>query len=109
MNTLGVVAENFALSYLRGQGLQLIERNFSCKLGEIDLIMQAGEVLVFVEVRQRKNANFGTAAASITPKKQHKLTLTAQVYLSRYPKIPACRFDALVITGKEVEWLKNII
>lgn len=109
MNTLGVAAENFALGYLRAQGLQLIERNFSCKLGEIDLIMQADNVLVFVEVRQRKNANFGTAAASITPQKQRKLTLAAQTYLSRYPKMPACRFDALVITGQEVEWLKNII
>ncbi len=99
-------AENQAQSYLARQGLRPIARNFRVRGGEIDLIMQDGPTLVFVEVRQRKNADFGGAAASITRKKQERILLAARHYLSRHGEC-ACRFDCLLIEGETFNWLKN--
>ena len=61
----GQLGEDQALIYLQQQGLHLLERNFRCKAGEIDLVMQDGKVLVFVEVRLRSDSKFGGAAASV--------------------------------------------
>ena len=76
----GQAGEDAALRYLQQQGLRLVQRNFLCKLGEIDLVMQEGESLVFVEVRQRAAGRFGGAAASITPAKQRRMWQAAQVF-----------------------------
>lgn len=104
----GVEAENAALEYLQDQGLQLIERNFQCRSGEIDLIMQESDSLVFVEVRYRKSNQFGGAAASITQAKQTKIIKTAQYYLLRYRHQPAMRFDVIAIEGQSSpNWIKN--
>jgi putative endonuclease len=105
----GEAGEDAALRYLLKQGLQLVKRNFRCKGGEIDLIMREREGLVFVEVRQRADRNFGGAAASITPAKQRRLVVAAQLYLQRYRQPPPCRFDVVAIDGKELEWLRNVI
>ena len=107
--TLGREGEDRALVYLENRGLTLVERNFRCKMGEIDLIMRDADTLVFVEVRRRNNSRYGGASASITPSKQKKLVLAAQVFLSRHAVLPKCRFDVIAMTGDEVEWLKNAI
>ena len=80
-----------ALTYLQHNGLTLVERNFRCRLGEIDLIMLDHGTLVFVEVRKRKNMRHGGAAGSVTASKQARLISAAQVYLSRYKEHPGCR------------------
>ncbi|HYD97491.1 MAG TPA: YraN family protein [Noviherbaspirillum sp.] len=110
----GDAAEDRALSWLQRQGLRAVERNFRCKGGEIDLVMQDGDTLVFVEVRQRADRNFGGAAASVTPRKQARLVLAAQTFLQRYRNPPPCRFDVIAIDGSAsdgsaLEWLKNAI
>jgi putative endonuclease len=105
----GKVAEDAALAYLESQGLALETRNFSCRGGEIDLIMRHNGVLVFVEVRQRASASYGGAAASITPAKQRRMTIAAQTYLLRLKKLPPCRFDALTFDGAKLSWLQNIL
>jgi putative endonuclease len=105
----GQAAENAALCYLEQQGLRQVERNFSTRLGEIDLIMWHQQTLVFIEVRQRSNPHFGGAVASISLAKQDKLWNTAQLYLKRFSTLPACRFDLLAINGPEIEWIKNFI
>lgn len=105
----GAQWEQLALDYLRQRGLRLVEANFQCKGGEIDLIMQDGEALVFVEVRQRADRFHGGAAASITPAKIRRLIVAAQVYLLRYRRQPACRFDVVAIDGGQFEWLRNVI
>jgi putative endonuclease len=105
----GQVGEDQALAYLTQNGLTLVERNFRCKGGEIDLIMQAGGTLVFVEVRKRADSAYGGAAASVTARKQKRLITAAQVYLQRYRMPPACRFDVVAIDGASIEWLKNAI
>ena len=94
---IGAQAEIAAARYLRQRGLQLVMQNYHCRFGEIDLIMQEGETLVFAEVRFRSSKDFGGAAASIDARKQSKLICTAQHYLSKLAHIPPCRFDAVLL------------
>jgi putative endonuclease len=105
----GQAGEDHALAHLQKNGLCLVERNFRCKGGEIDLVMQEGGTLVFVEVRKRADSAYGGAAASVTPRKQRRLIIAAQVYLQRYRMPPACRFDVVAIDGTVIDWLKNAI
>lgn len=110
MNPHGAQAEQWALHYLQGQGLRLVTQNYRSRFGEIDLIMQQGAVLVFVEVRLRRNGNFGGAAASIDPHKQQRLIRTAEQYLTTQKYIPPCRFDALLmddVQGKNLQWMQD--
>jgi putative endonuclease len=106
---LGQIGEDQALVYLQHQGLTLVERNFRCKGGEIDLIMQQGDTLVFVEVRKRADQRYGGAAASVTRTKQARLIIAAQLYLQRYRMPPASRFDVVALDGETLNWLKNAI
>jgi putative endonuclease len=101
--------EQAALAHLRRNGLVLVEENFSCKGGEIDLVMREHDTLVFVEVRQRADRRHGGAAASITPAKVRRLVRAAQFYLLRYPQTPPCRFDVVAIDGDQLDWLRNVI
>lgn len=105
----GKAGEEAALSHLARQGLVLLERNFRCRGGEIDLIMRDGENTVFVEVRTRQYGGFGGAAASITAAKRARLIVAAQVFLQRFRNLPACRFDVVAIDGDQISWLKNVI
>lgn len=105
----GQIGEDDALAYLQCQGLTLVERNFRCKGGEIDLVMQAPDTLIFVEVRKRADTKHGGAAASVTPAKQKRLIFAAHIFLQRYKMPPACRFDVIAIDGTEISWLKNAI
>ncbi len=110
MRERGRHAEDAAAMFLQQQGLTLVERNYHCRFGEIDLIARDGDTLVFVEVRMRTSNAFGGAAASITAAKRDKLLRAARHYLSGCARTPACRFDALLIngTGNAPEWLKNV-
>lgn len=101
--------EDAALAHLLRHGLTLVERNFRCKGGEIDLIMAQQGGLVFVEVRQRGAAGFGGAAASVTATKQRRMVLAAQVYLMGLGTTPACRFDVVAIDAGQLEWLQNVL
>ncbi|MBB6579286.1 putative endonuclease [Comamonas odontotermitis] len=105
----GKAAEDAALHYLQQQGLQLLARNFRTPGrggGEIDLVMQERDgTVVFVEVRQRGRADFGGAASSIGAAKQRRIVLAARHYLAAQPRLPACRFDA-VLVEPAVTWLR---
>lgn len=109
MSTTGQAAEDLAAAHLQRQGLKLLERNYRCRHGEIDLIMRDGVEIVFVEVRLRSNAAFGGPGASITHGKQQKLSRTAEHYLLQHGSAP-CRFDAVLLgslAGDDLQWLKN--
>ena len=97
----GVRWEDAALGYLQRQGLKLVARNFSCRLGEIDLIMRDRDHLVFVEVRFRVADAHGDGTFSVGPAKRVKITRTASVYLQRHPALSAlpCRFDVIGCSG----------
>ena len=105
----GTLGEDAALAHLQSHGLRLVERNFRCKGGEIDLIMQDRQSLVFVEVRQRADMHYGGAAASITMAKQRRLIIAAQVYLLSIKQVPPCRFDVVAIDGNVLSWLQDAI
>lgn len=105
----GAGAESVAAAYLERQGLRILDRNWHCRFGEIDLVLQDGPVIVIAEVRLRTSARFGGAAASIDRRKQAKLAAAAQLYLSRRPSAP-CRFDVVLLgddQGRDIEWIRN--
>lgn len=106
----GDAAEDRALAHLQGHGLRLVQRNFRTPGrggGEVDLIMREPDgTLVFVEVRQRADASRGGASASITPRKQQRIVLAARHFLLRLGSQPPCRFDAVLIEGARIEWLR---
>jgi putative endonuclease len=104
----GDAGEDQAVHHLQEKGMTLVERNFRCKGGEIDIIMRDRDVLVFVEVRKRADGRYGGAAASITPSKQARLVIAAQTYLQRFRTPPACRFDVVAIEGGALTWLRNV-
>ena len=91
----GEDAEAACSRYLKSQGLKLLSTNFSCRLGEIDIIMLDKNMLVFVEVRFRKNNNFGDGLESITAAKQRKLRRTAELYLQQNSQYENARFDVV--------------
>ena len=103
----GQDGEDAALAYLGRHGLTLLQRNFRCKGGEIDLIMQDGDTLVFIEVRKRADLRHGGAAASVTHAKQARLIIAAHSYLQRHRSPPPCRFDVIAIDAEALSWLKN--
>lgn len=113
-NSTGKTTEDAALKHLQQKGLKLISRNFRCRYGEIDLIMTHKHILVFIEVRYRKQNSHGSAAESVTIQKQRKLSITAQHYLQRYSSTPNCRFDVIAISQTknnaslmDFDWIKN--
>jgi putative endonuclease len=105
----GAAAESTALAWLQKKGLKLVERNWRCKAGELDLVLRDGPSLVMVEVRLRSSNDFGGAAASIDAKKRAKLVAAARLYLARLPDCP-CRFDVVTMSdpaGRDLEWIRN--
>ena len=102
---IGKLAERAAASYLKSHGLKLVEENFSCKLGEIDLIMSKATLLIFVEVRYRANPNYGTGADSISRSKQQKIIRTAKMFLQKNGHLwNQYRFDVVSI-GNDINWI----
>lgn len=111
----GRAIEQLAARYLTSRGLLLIEANYQCRLGEIDLIMRHDEFLVFVEVRYRSRSDFICPITSINHRKQQKLLRTAQVYLKHRglsDSLP-CRFDVLGINRQDgkchFQWIPDAI
>src|SRR6185503_1827127 len=92
MNLEGARAEDLCAELMRAAGLTLVERNWRCRLGEIDLIAEEDGTLVFAEVRMRSPGHFGGAAESVTAAKRARLIAAARLYLTRRPQA-GCRFD----------------
>ncbi len=109
----GADAEGLACTYLVGRGLQVVDQNFRCSRGEIDLIMKHNRALVFVEVRARSNPRYGDGAESVSRSKQEKIQMAAATYLQRNPRYAdmPCRFDVVSIALQDqpptVEWIPD--
>ena len=109
----GAYWEKTAESFLRTQGLVLLQRNFSSRFGEIDLIMEDDQTLVFVEVKYRGNDHHGSGAEAVTFHKQGRISRTAAWYLARNPDKAecVCRFDVISIDPKKrdqgINWIKS--
>lgn len=105
----GMVAESIACWFLKQQGYKILDRNFSIRTGEIDIIAKDGKVLVFVEVKYRKDCSFGTPAEAINQNKQRKIYQTANVYIKKKGLSfdQPMRFDVVEILGKKIRVIKN--
>ncbi len=104
----GQQAEQQALAYLEKQGLKRITQNFHSRRGEIDLIMEDKKTLVFVEVRYRKSAKYGSALESVNNQKQARIIHTAEHYLQQHSsKHSAYRFDVVALTPNNIDWVKD--
>ncbi|MFP1682437.1 YraN family protein [Alloalcanivorax sp. C16-1] len=110
----GLRAERRVLEWLRERGLTPLAANYRCRLGEVDLIMEHGDTLVFVEVRWRAGRGYGGALASVDTRKQRRLVRAARHFLGRYPfqaRRP-CRFDVVGLEPDEqgavrYDWIQN--
>ena len=111
---MGERGELIARQHLEQAGLRYVDANVASKLGEIDLIMQEGATLVFVEVKLRRSEAYGGAVASITPSKLARLRKAIELYLQQHSTQAQkdCRIDAVLIQGtgqsRRIEWLRNI-
>jgi putative endonuclease len=101
--SLGRRGENVAARYLRNHGYKIIQRNYVCPVGEVDIVAKEGRTLVFVEVKTRTDDD-PSPETQVNAFKQHQLTKTAKVYLARYgqPQPPA-RFDVVAVVWPEGE------
>lgn len=105
----GTRYEEAAADYLRQRGLSILEQNYRCREGEIDLIAKDGSYLVFVEVKYRKDTAKGYPAEAVDHYKQQHILKTARYYLynHRYGEDTPCRFDVIGILDHEIEWIQN--
>ena len=107
--TVGAAMEEAAARHLQAAGLRIAQRNYRCRRGEIDLIAWDGGTLVFVEVRFRRNDQFGSASSTVDRRKQDKLLATAENYLQRHKLDCPCRFDVVAIEGgpDNIQWIPH--
>ncbi|MGN0158068.1 MAG: YraN family protein [Brotaphodocola sp.] len=107
--TLGSRYEQLAAEYLTRHGMQILERNFRCRQGEIDLIAKDGRYLVFTEVKYRRSIEKGEPAEAVTAAKQQRIRNSAGYYLykNRYGEDTPCRFDVVSILDSDIRWIKN--
>lgn len=101
--------EALAASYLEERGCRVLEKNFTCRQGEIDLIVNQGTTLVFVEVKYRKDARMGFPAQAVTERKKKRLIHAARYYMAdrQISQSQEIRFDVIAILGEEVTWIPN--
>ncbi|WP_320823460.1 YraN family protein [Reinekea sp.] len=106
----GVRAEHLAESLLVEAGLTILARNFHSRFGELDRVCRSERELIFVEVRYRAHTRFGSAAASVTPAKQKKLTKAAHYYILTHDHLSKLfmRFDVIGIdSNQQTQWIKG--
>lgn len=106
---IGAAFEDLAVKYLISQGYQMVERNFRCRLGEIDIIATDGEYICFIEVKYRWNQSVGAAVDAVNAIKQRKIVRVANYYLMKHGKSEwtPCRFDVAAIDGDQITLYKN--
>lgn len=107
--TEGTKKETLAVEYLQAQGVTILERNYRCKRGEIDIIGRDGEYLVFFEVKYRRTSQYGFAQEAVTLQKQKTICLVSDYYrmVKHLPALGYYRYDVIAINGEDLQWFKN--
>jgi putative endonuclease len=111
---IGAWGELQAEIYLKAQGLEIIEKNFRTRSGEVDIVAREGTELVFVEVKTRMNSENGYPEEAVTEEKLEHLTEAAETFLDKHPKESSWRVDVIAIIGTpgsksiQFEWYKNV-
>ena len=108
----GKAGEELAVRYLKKKGYKVLEQNYTCPVGEIDIIARDKKTIVFVEVKTRRSMSYGSARLAITPRKQRKISMTALYYLkSNHQMNRGARFDVVTVqsTGatQEIDLIQN--
>lgn len=107
---IGNIYEEKATQILRNSGYEILERNYRNKFGEIDIVAKNGEIIVFVEVKYRRNLKYGNGLEAIDKNKSKKIYKAAQFYILKNRIDDMCiRFDAITFLGERVKWEKNLI
>lgn len=106
---IGTRYEQEAAAFLKSRGYELLEHNYYCRLGEIDLIAREGGYLVFAEVKYRRTPMWGCAAASVNRAKQRKIYQCAKMYMKQHgiSFYHPVRFDVIAVDGNEITLIKN--
>ncbi len=111
MNSLGREGEASALDFVRKRGYRILERNYRTPFGEIDLIAQDGDVIVFIEVKTRADESFGRPFEAVHTKKREKIRKTALWFLKKFKEEVPARFDVLSISveqgAKQIEHIRD--
>ena len=110
MNTKipGTCGEVIAFNYLKQNNYKILYTNFTCKIGEIDIIATKDDVLIFVEVKARSSKKFGLPREAVTPYKQNKIKMVASYYIQKTKSYNInCRFDVIEILGDDINHIKN--
>src|SRR5262245_12910474 len=108
--SVGEQYESLAADYLSARGFRIIERNFTCKGGELDLVCDDAGTLVFVEVRARADGDYGSPEETIRHEKKHRIVHAARVYLQArgiVEEATPCRFDVIAVEGEEIRYFMN--
>jgi putative endonuclease len=106
--TIGKQYEELAMEYLKQQGYVILEQNFRCRQGEIDLVAQDREYLCFIEVKYRKNGKRGLGMEAVTDDKQRKISRVALYYLTLRGRMEIpIRFDVVSIDGDKIHLIRN--
>lgn len=107
-NPFGERGEIHALKYLEKQGYKLVKHNYSCKIGEIDLILKHGEIYIFAEIKTRSSEKFGRPSEAVTPHKQNKIRQVATAFMMEQKCYPSpCRFDIVEVLDGAINHIKN--
>ena len=104
----GQIGETFAEKYLKKQKYKILQKNFSTKLGEVDIICQQKKTIIFVEVKSRETLAFGRPSEAVNEQKQRKIRRVAEEYLIRNHLVDASiRFDVIEIIGENINHIEN--
>jgi putative endonuclease len=106
-HAFGVAGEDLAAGYLRSLGFTIVRRNLRGPSGEIDIVAMEGEVVVFVEVKARRNRAFGSAVAAVGARKRRRMRAAAADYLQFFAPNAHARFDVLTIDGPRIRLLRG--
>ena len=106
---VGTTYEKLAGNYLTGEGYEILEYNFRCRMGEIDIVAKDGEYLVFVEVKYRSSGRTGSPLEAVDTRKQRIISKVASYYCLTHGcgEGQPCRFDVVAIKGEEYTLIKN--
>lgn len=103
----GAAYEQIAADYLKRQGVRIVEQNYRTTQGEVDLIGETKEFLIFIEVKYRKNADFGSPLEAVSKQKQQKISQVARQYCYSKRIQKQVRYDVVGICGEEITWIQN--
>lgn len=109
MRQTGAFYEQQAARYLEEHGLTILERNFRCRFGEIDIIATDGQYLIFAEVKYRSSSSSGSSLSAVNLAKQRNISRAAGYYLTvnRHRIDLPCRFDVIGFDKEEIRWIRN--